>query len=259
VALLATLLPLAVLVAAGAVGRVLWQRHLHRDMRQLLSGQQPEDLQGLLFHTSRCSHEASRQQGCTSGDGLVHMPVGQKQRLKAALQSRLAGDFDAGGSTGGGRGIELMPVEALPDALAHHLGSMRPQPPGTSSNGNGECGAGHMTISSSSSGVQAARNLGIGNLGGSAGDSSGGGMHSVHFTAASYPAQMQELVTEQDAGLLGSVPAGSAGYNSTAVQLAAHSAQAGRRQRGECRWGLPTESLRLSPGELVVRLACRLA
>ena len=114
---LAVGLPLAVLGAAGVVGGVLWRRRLQRRRLGALSLQRVDgsavaDALGGVRDCAQCRFPLLTRQG----------------RIEALLRSGLV-------QPEGSASITLVPLDRLPQLLAHHLVSLRRHPPPNSSVG----------------------------------------------------------------------------------------------------------------------------
>ena len=109
---LAAMVPLAALVAAATIGRALWKRGQWTSQHQLRTEEQQH---GVLLVPQPFSGARSGGDAMQLGQegAMLH---GTRARLRALLQDAVRGQREA---------VALLPLEALPAALAHQLGSMR--------------------------------------------------------------------------------------------------------------------------------------
>jgi hypothetical protein len=129
--LLAALLPVGALIGAGLARRALW----NRQQQQRHAAEQLGDGERLL----ECS--PGRSGWVPSGDaragsgGLEGTAfVGRKHaRLRALVDSELSGQRHS---------VAILPLESLPAALSHHVGSLRKQGRSSSSRRGGSSGSG---------------------------------------------------------------------------------------------------------------------
>jgi hypothetical protein len=212
VAGMASLAVLCAVAAAGVAGRVVLRRgrlrqaeagqHSHsREMHSLLHRQRQR-------RTSSAAGSSERNVAEEGGSPLLPMNRGQ-DRLAALLHAELGSQQH--------RGIEMLPLEALPAALAHQLGSLR-------------------TAEKSSGAARSAA-------------SRAGAAARAADVAQWVPKEAQQLPPTQQAGEVemdllpgvnqaGGMPGIQGGYGSMPPPS---------RQ-----WGLPTDSLQVSPGQLEV-------
>ncbi|KAL4440185.1 hypothetical protein ABPG75_003186 [Micractinium tetrahymenae] len=233
---LAVLLPLTAVVVGAVAAHVVRQRRRRRRQAAGPGEEEWRDVECLLVHMQRQQEQRQRhglpaKRGGSGGSGrgsaasgapssVLELPGSSRRaRLEAQLSAQVA---TSGGSGQGGRvgAVEMLPLEALPTALAHQLGSLRRAAAATLAGGGG----GAARASGHASSVQAHCHT----LGGSTAVGTGSGSGLLDACKAAD-------VDAWAAGALAASPPPSEPGSSPPLS----------RQ-----WGMATDSLRLSAGEL---------
>ena len=227
VAGMASLAVLSAVAVAAVAGRVMLRRGQPR-RAEPGAGQRSHEMHSLLHHqrqrrTSSVAGSSSRERSAAGEGGSPLLPGSRGQeRLAALLHAELGSQQQ--------RGIEMLPLEALPAALAHQLGSLRKA---TKSAGAARAAASRAAAAAreapAAAAAAAARAADVANW---------------------VPAEAHQLLSAQNAGEIGlEVPPG---VNQAGGAPSINEGDDGSAPPLSRQWGLPTDSLQVSPGHMEV-------